>query len=248
MPDWKALLQQRLTSVEIDPARSAGIVNTVDLGYFKTMAIPLLSGRPFTDTDLNGTPPVYEYLALGEKPQPCIYLPLQQNFASGMTLYVRSKSDPASIISEVARELRTGDPNVQVTDIRTGTKIINQVLFVPRIAVALLGVFGSLALALASIGLFGLRMALGANRGSVLRLVLREGMTVVCAGVAVGLAASLLVGRLLAGMLFGIGSADPLSLTAAAACLALALVALLACYFPALAATRIDPMQTLRDS
>ena len=122
----------------------------------------------------------------------------------------------------------------------------------------MLGVFGLLALALASVGLYGLlaylvrgrqreigvRMALGASRPAILLLVLRQAMVLVCAGVGIGLALSLMISHAFARMLFGLNPADPLSL--AGASLALILVAALACYLPALAASRMDPMGALR--
>jgi ABC-type antimicrobial peptide transport system permease subunit len=117
-----------------------------------------------------------------------------------------------------------------------------------------------LALALASVGLygilaysvnrrrreFGVRMALGASQRSVLGLVLREGMSLVMTGVAIGFAASLAIGRLLSGMLYGVNATDPVSVAGAA--LVLSAVALLACYVPARWATRVDPITALRDS
>ena len=200
------------------------------------------------------------YTTLGEKPQPCIYVPLRQNFTEGMTLYVRSKRDPVSILTAVTSSIRASDPAIQVSDVRTGSKLIDQVLFGPKIGVQLLGGFGSLALALASIGLYGvmaysinrrrkeigIRMALGASRSTVLALLLREGMTVVAIGVAAGLGVSLLISGALSRMLFGISSADPISLTLASA--VLLVVALFACYLPAQSATRIDTMHALRES
>ena len=151
------------------------------------------------------------------------------------------------------------DPSIQISDVRTGAKLIEQVLWGPRVGVALLGVFGSLALVLASVGLYGvmaysvtrrrkeigLRMALGASRAAVLRTVLRDGMALVCYGIAAGLGVCLLMGRALARVLFGLSSADPVSLGAAS--LALILVALAACYLPARSATQIDPLVALRD-
>jgi ABC-type antimicrobial peptide transport system permease subunit len=136
---------------------------------------------------------------------------------------------------------------------------VNQVLWNARIVLGMLGIFGLLALALASVGLYGIlaysvssrqreigvRMALGASRFDVLRIVLRQGMVLVAIGVSVGLAISLLVGRAFSSMLFGLSPADPPSLLGASA--VLLLVAALACYLPALAASRMDPMQALRD-
>jgi len=199
------------------------------------------------------------YNTLGESPQPCVYLPVRQHFSSGMYLYVRTHGDPAAIVPVVQREIHAMDANLQMADVRTGPELIQSTLWGPIIGVSLLGLFGSLALLLASIGLYGvmaysvsqrrreigLRTALGAAPSSVVGLIVREGMTLVACGVAIGLALGLAAGRLLARMLYGISPEDPISLAAAAA--VLLTVAGIACYLPARAATRIDPMIALRD-
>jgi putative ABC transport system permease protein len=199
------------------------------------------------------------YTTLGEAPQPCLYLPIRQSPGGSANLYVRSASDPSLLLTAVQRGIKEVDPSVQVTDVRTGAKLVNQVLWNARIVLGMLGIFGLLALALASVGLYGIlaysvssrqreigvRMALGASRFDVLRLVLRQGMMLVAVGVSLGLAISLLVGRAFSRMLFGLSPADPLSLLGASA--VLLLVAALACYLPALAASRMDPMQALRE-
>jgi len=198
------------------------------------------------------------YTNLGEAPQPCIYLPLRQNPGATATLYVRAARDPGSVLGEVQREAKALAPKVEISDIRTGGRFMDQILWSARIVVSMLGVFGLLALILASVGLYGLltylvrgrqreigvRMALGASRPAILFLVLRQGMVLVCAGVGIGLGLSLLISRALARMLFGLNPADPLSLAGASS--ALILVAALACYLPALAASRMDPMGALR--
>jgi predicted permease len=199
------------------------------------------------------------YSTLGESPQPCVYLPQRQNYAGGMTLYVRSEGNPSGLLVPLQQEIRSLDRNIEISDVRTGAKLIGQVLWGPHVGVSLLGVFGSLALVLATVGLYGVmafsvarrrreigvRMALGAPRAAVQRLIVFEGMKVVICGIVVGLAGVMLVGRVLSRMLFGISSADPLSL--AAGCLSLTAVALASCYFPARSATRIDPITVLRE-
>jgi predicted permease len=199
------------------------------------------------------------YTTLGEAPQPCLYLPLRQSPGGSANLYVRSAGDPTLLLTAVQRGIKEVDPSVQVTDVRTGAKLVSQVLWNARIVLGMLGIFGLLALTLASVGLYGIlaysvssrqreigvRMALGASRFDVLRLVLRQGMALVAVGVSLGLAISLLIGRAFSRMLFGLSPADPLSLLAASA--VLLLVAALACYLPALAASRMDPMQALRE-
>jgi predicted permease len=274
------------------------VTNTIDVDYFKTMRIPLLQGRAFTEGDEEGSLPVVvinedlarrywpngnavgnhlrlsgdtvrrqvigvvktsNYTTLGETPQPCLYLPLRQNPGGSSNLYVRSVGDPSLMLAEVQRGIKEVDLRVQVTDVRTGAKIVNQVLWNARIVLSMLGIFGLLALALASVGLYGIlaysvssrqremgvRMALGASRSDVLRLVLRQGMVLVGIGVGVGLAISLMVGRVFSRMLFGLNASDPLSLLGASA--VLLLTATLACYLPALAASRMDPMLALRE-
>jgi predicted permease len=199
------------------------------------------------------------YTTLGEAPQPCLYLPMRQNPGSDSILYVRTTRDPALVLRSVQSQVRDTDPRVEVTDIRTGAKIMGQVLWNVRMVLGMLGVFGLLALALASVGLYGIlaytvsgrrreigvRMALGASRGSVLRLVLRQGMILVLIGAGIGLVLALFIGRAFSRMLFGLSPADPLSLAGAAA--ALILVATVACYLPAQAASRVDPMRALRE-
>jgi putative ABC transport system permease protein len=200
------------------------------------------------------------YSAWAEAPQRCVYVPLEQNHLPAMTLYVRSKGDPDQILLSVGREITTAAPQVLMSGSRTGRQIIDGGLFGARIGVALLGVFGLLALGLASMGLYGnlayavnqrqreigLRMALGASQSDVRRLILGQGMWLVLTGVLIGLGAALLVGRLLSRMLYGVGASDPASLAAAG--LMLSAIAFLACYLPARWATRVDPIVALREA
>ena len=199
------------------------------------------------------------YSTLAEPPQLCVYVPLEQNYSDAMILYVRSQGDPDQILMPVERELRAVGPEIYVSGIRTGRTILDGALFQAKAGVALLSVFGLLGLGLASIGLYGImaysvnqrkreigvRMALGAARETVLLLVLKQGMSLVIIGVMIGLAASLLVGRLLQRMLFGVSGSDPISVAGAA--LVLVAVALMACYLPARSASRLDPLAALRE-
>jgi putative ABC transport system permease protein len=200
------------------------------------------------------------YTSWGESPQPCIYLPLAQADPEAMVLYVRTKADPREILAPVEREMRAAAPQILLFGIRTGGEVIDGGLFQARMGVGLLATFGLLALGLASIGLYGvmaysvnqrrreigLRMALGATPGSVLGMVIREGMSLVLAGAVIGFAAAVLVGHLLSRMLFGVTASDPLSIGGAA--LVLSAIALLACYLPARGATRVDPLEALREA
>ena len=199
------------------------------------------------------------YQTLGEPPQPCVYIPLRQNFSDGMILYVKSARDPSTILAAVQSEIHNIDPGLPLEDFRTGTKVIDQALWWSEIAVSLLGVFGLLALGLASVGLYGImaysvnqrrreigvRMAMGAGQGSVSLLVLRQGMAVVLSGVAVGVGLAFLLGRALSRFLYGVSGSDLLSIGSAS--LVLLVVALVACYLPARSASRVDPLVALRE-
>jgi predicted permease len=200
------------------------------------------------------------YSTLAEPPQLCVYIPLEQNYSDAMTLYVRSKGDPGQVLIPVQREVRAAGPGILVSDARVGRTIVDQALFQAKMGVALLSAFGVLALGLASVGLYGIiaygvsrrtreigvRMALGAAQGNVLRLILKQGMGLVTAGMMIGLGAALAAGRLLAPMLFGVSATDPLSIASAA--VVLFVVALAACYLPARSASRSDPLAALRGS
>jgi predicted permease len=199
------------------------------------------------------------YTTWGEAPQLCVYVPMEQRYSDAMTLFVRSKGDPQALLVPVEREMRAAGPEIIVSDKRTGSEIVYGGLFQARVGVGLLTVFGLLALGLASIGLYGilaysvaqrrreigLRMALGASQGTVLGLILKEGMSLVLAGIGIGLAASLVAGRVLSRMLYGVSASDPLSVAGAA--VMLTAVALVACYLPARWAARVDPLAALRE-
>lgn len=201
------------------------------------------------------------YSTWGEAPQSCVYVPLEQNSnTASMVLYVRTAGDPREILLDVERAVRSAGPQVLIFGQRTGAQIIDNGLFQAKLGVVLLTVFGLLALGLASVGLYGivaysvsqrrreigLRLALGATQSDVLGLVLRQGMSLVLMGVAIGFAVSLLAGRLLSRMLYGVAVGDPLSVTGAA--VLLSAVALLACYLPARGASRVDPLRALHQA
>ena len=252
------------TSVDRDAAVPVAIINETMAARYWPNQDPVgkrfkFSGDNFP-RQIVGVAKTTNYSALGEEPQPCIYLPLKQNFADSMVLYVRTEREPQAVLPAVLRVIRTLVPQVNVGRADTGLQMIDYALFSAKMGVGLLGVFGLLALGLASIGLYGImayavarrrreigvRMALGAARSSVLRLVLRQGMTLVSAGIVLGLAASFLIARAIAKLLYGVSAADPISFAGAA--LVLAAVALLACYLPARNASRVDPLIALRDS
>lgn len=217
-----------------------------------------LPGEPF-QRQVIGVARMASYTSLGEAPQLCVYVPASQHYSDSMTLFVRAKRDASGVLLPVQKEIREIAPRIAVDDIRTGGKIVDQALFTAKLGVALLSVFGLLALGLASTGLYGLmaysvfqrrreiglRMALGAERRTVVSLVVKQGMSLVATGLAAGLAAALVAGHFLAGMLYGVGAADPVSIGSAAVVLLGA--ALLACYLPARRASRLDPLEALRE-
>ena len=195
---------------------------------------------------------------LGEDPQPVAYLPLRQAYEPAMTLIVRAGGDPQALVATVRREIQSLEPSLPLTNVQTGRDMLDATLWAPRMAAGLLGVFGLLALVLAAVGIygvmsytvsqrtheFGIRMALGAGTRDVQRLVLRQGLVLVAAGLLIGLLASLVLTQFVATLLVGVGTADPL--TFAGIALLLLGVALFAGYVPARRATRVDPMVALR--
>ena len=195
---------------------------------------------------------------IGEEPQPLAYLPLAQNYSPAAVLQVRTSGRPEALISTVRAQVQSLDNNLALTNVQTIGEVIGQGLWAPRMGAALLAVFGALALILAIIGVYGvlsysvnqqtreigIRMAMGAQTGRVLRLVVGQGMRLAAAGLALGLLVAYAVMRLLGTLLFGVSAHDPL--TFGAVSLVLALAAVLACYIPARRATKVDPIIALR--
>ncbi len=195
---------------------------------------------------------------IGEDPQPVAYLPMRQQYSPFGTLVVRTDTNPEPLIGAVRAQVQPIDKNLAFTNAQTVQQILGQGLWAARMGAALLGLFGALALILASIGIYGvlaysvaqrtseigLRMALGAQPRQVLALVLRQGMLLALIGATAGILVALPVARQAAGLLYGVSATDPL--TYVGITLLLMAVALLACYLPARRATRIDPLVALR--
>jgi predicted permease len=197
---------------------------------------------------------------LGGDIEPIIYLPLNRKFfeeTDRVVLIVRTRRDPAAIFPSVASLAKSLGPEVRFKQYTLAENIARQTL-PSRIASAFFGLFGALGLLLAAVGLsgvlayavaqrakeIGIRMALGADRADVLRMIIGEGLALTLAGVVTGLLLALALTRALASYLYGVSPADPL--TYLATTLTLIFVALLACYFPARRAAGVDPMTALR--
>jgi predicted permease len=195
---------------------------------------------------------------IGEDPQPVAYFPMRQKYSPFSALVVRTTGNPEALLGTVRTQVQQLDKNLAFTNTQTVQQLLGQGLWPARMGAALLGLFGALALILASIGIYGvlaysvaqrtseigLRMALGAQPRQVLGLVLRQGMLLALIGAGVGIVVALPVARLAAGLLYGVSATDPL--TYAGITLLLMGVAVLACYIPARRATRIDPLVALR--
>jgi predicted permease len=195
---------------------------------------------------------------IGEEPQPLAYLPLTQDFSPAVTMQVRTNGRPEAVISSVRGQVQSLDTNLVLTNVNTIEELIDQGLWAPRVGAALLSAFGALALLLAVVGVYGvlsysvnqqtreigIRMAMGAQTGRVLRLVVGQGMRLALAGLILGLVIALAAMRVLSTLLFGVSAHDPLIFVGVS--LVLATAAILACYIPARRATRVDPMVALR--
>lgn len=195
---------------------------------------------------------------LREEPPPELYFSAAQIPFEKVAVVVRSSVEPESLVPALRQAVAEVDRTVPVADVKTLEHIVSESVTQPRFNLFLLGLFGCIALLLSAAGIYGvtaytvtqrthelgIRLALGAQVGDVLRLVLGQGMAVIAIGLALGLAASFALLRLMRSLLFGVGENDPL--TFAAITLVLFLVALLACYVPARRATKVDPLIALR--
>ena len=263
--------------------------------YFKTLGLPILRGRAFTETDVASNSPVAivdetvarrlwpggdpigqrvkeadereesreivgvvaytKFLFPTESPRGTFYLP--QRDASPQFL-VRTTGTPAALLAELSAVARALDPNLPISQHQTMDERIRRMVNLRRAAVSLLGVLAALTLALASVGIYGvaannvstrareigIRMALGARGSQVLRLILREQLSLTLIGVTVGTVLGVVGSTLLASFLFGVTPTDGLTLGGASAILGL--VSLAASYLPARRAARLDPLVALR--
>jgi putative ABC transport system permease protein len=197
-------------------------------------------------------------LELREEASPEFYLSSLQDTFAGMSIVIRAAVEPASLTPEIRRIVAEVDRSAPVSEVKTMDHIVAEAVTQPRFNLFLLGLFGGIALLLSAAGIygvtaysvtqrtheFGIRMALGAQVGDVLRMILGQGMMLILIGIAVGLLASFALTRLMKSLVFGVSVTDPLTFVVIT--LLLSLVALLACYIPARRATKVDPLVALR--
>ncbi|HEX8652691.1 MAG TPA: ABC transporter permease [Pyrinomonadaceae bacterium] len=209
-------------------------------------------------TEIIGIVGDVKYDSLTDRAEPTVYFPHSELTYAFMTLVIRTDGDPALMAPAVERELRAIDPDQPVSDVRTMNQVMADTTGRARFNTLLLALFAGLATLLAAVGIFGvmnysvalrtheigIRMALGAQPGRILMLILKQGLLLTLIGIGIGLVGALALTRVMSGLLFGVGATDPV--TFAAIVLLLAVVSLIACYIPARRATRVDPLIALR--
>jgi putative ABC transport system permease protein len=269
----------------------------VSPGFFRTLEIPLLRGRDFTDADAPPAPPVIIVsqrtaqtfwgaddpigrelrqakdtkgrIVVGvvgdvrstalNRESPTQYYPSPRGVWPLMDVVVRTSGTPESILPALRQKVRAIDPQVPLANVRPMAEWLANNAAQPRLNATLLAIFAGVALLIAAVGTYGvlaysvsqrtreigLRIALGAQRGRVLRLVVHGGMTMALAGIGIGVACALGVSRVLATLVFGVPVRDPATFITVT--LILTIVALAACLVPAVRASRVDPMVSLRE-
>jgi predicted permease len=217
-----------------------------------------IPSEPAREIEIVGVARDAKYTSLRQDVPATVYLPAAQQLDGTAHYYVRATRNPAAMFGAIRAAVRDVDPTLPAIDLRTNEEQIERISAEERLFARLSGVFGTVALVLACVGLYGLisfmviqrtgeigvRMALGARPGQVLRLVLRESLVLVILGTAVGAMAGHGAGRFVESMLFGLTPGDPLTYGVVAA--GLVVVALLASLIPARRAARVDPLVALR--
>jgi putative ABC transport system permease protein len=205
--------------------------------------------------------------SLTDAPAQEVYVPLRQRQAAvagmgdarQMTLAVRTSAEPEQLVNAIRSEVWGLDRNIPITNVQTMEQILEKMTVKQRFIATLLGIFAAVALALAGVGIYGvmsyvvsqrtheigMRRALGAQTGDVLRLVMTEGMTLAVIGVLIGFGGTLALTRLMKSLLFGVSTTDPLTMVTVG--ILLIGIALLACYLPARRAAKVDPLVALRE-
>jgi putative ABC transport system permease protein len=214
--------------------------------------------RPADFIEIIGVVKDSKYRSLTEEPLTAMFLPMAQNYRANMALHVRTAGEAKTLLAAVRREVQSLDQNLPVYNIKTLAQQKANSLYVARLAATLSGFFGAIALLLAAVGIYGvmaysvsrrtreigIRMALGAGRSQVMKLVMGEGIVLVTLGLAVGLGATFSVTRLMASLLYAVSATDPVTFIIIP--VILLGVALGACFVPARRATKVDPMVALR--
>ena len=214
--------------------------------------VMVMGNQPFEIIGIVGD---IRHRALESQPAAAMYMP---TYESGMNVVIRTQREPASLTAAVRKEVQTIDPDQPVAAVQTMEQWLATDVAGPRYRTTLLALFALVALVLASTGIYGVmsysvtqrtyeigvRMALGAGRLDVLKLVVRQGMTLVVVGVGLGLLGAFALTRLMSTLLFGVTAKDPLTFVAVAGLLTL--IAFIACYIPARRATKVDPLVALR--
>ena len=280
-------------------AQPLGDLRSATPDYFRTLGIPLVTGRFFTPSDGPKSPNVaivnqtlarrywgretavghrisadsgeswitivgvvgdVHHYGLDSEPSDEVYLPFSQAPFREGTFLIRTSADPGAMARRIGEEVLAIDPGQPLTNVQTLDQVRGEALASPRLTTTLLLMFAVLAVCITAAGLggviafsvsqrtqeIGVRMALGAGRGEVLGMVLREGLSLVVVGLVLGIAAATLLTRLMAGLLFRVEPTDPPTFVGMA--LILMLIAAVACLAPARRASSVDPMVALRAS
>ena len=293
---WRGYIREGRPARPEEAGDAAYLVATPD--YFRTLKIPLVTGRSFDDHDTEANPkvvivnetmarqlwpgesPIGKHITIwrdetfpreivgvvGEtkplldaEPSQQMYVPFAQDSGwSGMSLVIRTTGDPAGTAAAARNEIRTVDKGIPVFNVRTMKDVLATSIASQRMSMLLLSAFAGMALLLAMLGIYGvtayyvtqrtqeigIRMALGAQTGDVLKLVLRNGMALALIGIVVGLAGAFALTRLMSSLLFAVKPTDVM--TFAVVSMSLLATALIACYVPARRATKVDPLVALR--
>jgi len=211
-----------------------------------------MSNQPFEIIGIVGD---VRHRSLELPPLPMMYMPA---FEPGANVVIRTQTDSSALAAAVRREVTSIDPNQPIGTVRTMNEWLGLAVAAPRYRTGLFGLFAGLALMLSAVGTYGVmsysvgqrtheigvRMALGARQLDVLKLVVRQGMSLALVGVGIGLLGALALTRIISSLLFDVGTKDPTTFTSVA--VLLAGVAFIACYVPALRATKVDPLVALR--
>jgi predicted permease len=210
------------------------------------------------DHTVIGVVPTGKYQRLGEPPSAFYYTALAQNWTEGMTIAIRTTADPETVAPALRAAVASFDETLPVSAIRTMSRHLGIALMPARLAGSALGVFGLLGLVLASVGMYGImsytvsqrrreigiRMAVGAAGGDVIRMIMRQGLSLVIIGAVIGIGGALAASRLLRGILYSPSVVDPTTFVSVP--LILTAVAALASWLPALRASSVDPLEALR--